>query len=223
MYKRQVASVPPQGGRKHPHQEFIQIDTTNILFICGGAFDGIDKMIEKRQGQKTMGFGAEIHAAGEKQIGELLRDVRPEDLLKFGLIPEFVGRLPVIVTLDNLDEEALVKILTEPKNALVKQYQRLMEMDAVELAFEDEALRAIAHQAIERKSGARGLRAIIETALLDTMFELPAREDISKVVVTPAVIEKGDKPTLVAGEAPRRMAAGKNRREGGADRRPSVS
>ena len=219
-----VASVPPQGGRKHPHQEFIQIDTTNILFICGGAFDGIEKIIEKRQGQKTMGFGAELHDNNEKQVGELLRDIRPEDLLKFGLIPEFVGRLPVIVTLDNLDENALVKILTEPKNALVKQYQRLMEMDAVELDFEEEALRAIAHQAIERKSGARGLRAIIETALLDTMFELPAREDVAKVIVTPAVIEKGDKPTIIASETPRRMPSGKrNRDEGSADCRPSVS
>lgn len=217
-----VASVPPQGGRKHPHQEFIQIDTTNILFICGGAFDGIDKIIEKRQGQNMMGFGSEIKNVEEKQIGEVLKQIRPEDLLKFGLIPEFVGRLPVIVTLDNLDEEALVRILTEPKNALVKQYQRLMEMDDLELEFDEAALKAIAHLAIERKSGARGLRAIIESALLDTMFEIPSRAEISKVIVTEGVVKDGEAPTMVEGETPRRLNAGKTRRDE-SSRRHSVS
>ena len=218
-----VASVPPQGGRKHPHQEFIQIDTTNILFICGGAFDGIDKIIEKRTGGGSMGFGSEVKAKEKKNVGQVLAEIRPEDLLKFGLIPEFVGRLPILVTLDNLDEEALVRILTEPRNALVRQYKKLMELDGVELDFEDEALRAIAGKAISRKSGARGLRAIIEDALLDTMFELPVRGDIARVVVTENVITEQAAPTLVPGEPKRKPQSGKARREGDSGRRPSVS
>ena len=219
-----VASVPPQGGRKHPHQEFIQIDTTNILFICGGAFDGIDKIIEKRNGAGSMGFGAEVKSRDtKKNVGEILADIRPEDLLKFGLIPEFVGRLPILVTLDSLDEEALVRILTEPRNALVKQYKKLVELDGVELDFEDAALKAIAKKAITRKSGARGLRAIIEDALMGTMFELPSRCDVERVIVTEDVITKNVEPTLVPGEPKRKIGAGKARREGATDRRPSVS
>ena len=218
-----VASVPPQGGRKHPHQEFIQIDTTNILFICGGAFDGIDKIIEKRTGGGSMGFGSDVKPKEKKSLGQVLSGIRPEDLLKFGLIPEFVGRLPILVTLDSLDEEALVRILTEPRNALVKQYKKLMELDGVELDFDDEALKAIAKKAIARKSGARGLRAIIEDALLDTMFELPARSDIARVVVTENTIDSETAPTLVPGEPKRKMQSGKARREGDPNRRPSVS
>ena len=218
-----VASVPPQGGRKHPHQEFIQIDTTNILFICGGAFDGIDKIIEKRTGGGSMGFGSEVKAKEKKNVGQVLSQIRPEDLLKFGLIPEFVGRLPILVTLDNLDEEALVRILTEPRNALVRQYKKLMELDGVELDFDDEALRAIAGKAIARKSGARGLRAIIEDALLDTMFELPVRSDVARVVVTEKTITEEQAPTLVPGEPKRKAQGGKARREGDSSRRPSVS
>jgi len=219
-----VASVPPQGGRKHPHQEFIQIDTTNILFICGGAFDGIDKIIEKRNGAGSIGFGADVKSKEKgRNVGQVLSDMRPEDLLKFGLIPEFVGRLPIIVTLDSLDEEALVRILTEPRNALVKQYKKLVELDGVELDFDDAALRAIAQKAIARKSGARGLRAIIEDALMGTMFELPSRCDVERVVVTKDVITENAEPTLVPGEPKRKIGAGKARREGGPDRRPSVS
>lgn len=219
-----VASVPPQGGRKHPHQEFIQIDTTNILFICGGAFDGIDKVIEQRTGKKTLGFGADVSRPEDKQLGEILAQIRPEDLLKFGLIPEFVGRLPIVVTLENLDEDALVKILTEPKNALVKQYTRLMELDGMELEFEPDALREVAHMAIERKSGARGLRAIIENSLLDTMFELPVREDVSKVIITTDVVRGKAKPTLVPGVPQKRISAKTHHDEGSMTaRRPSVS
>ncbi len=197
-----VASVPPQGGRKHPHQEFIQIDTTNILFICGGAFDGLERIIENRIGKKTLGFGAELQSEQDKDIGETLRQIRPEDLLKFGLIPEFVGRLPVVVTLDKLDEDALVRILTEPKNALVRQYTKLMRMDGVELEFTDEALRAIAQQAIERKSGARGLRAIIEGILLDIMFERPVRDDVKKCIVTEETVRKHKEPELELDASP---------------------
>jgi len=199
-----IASVPPQGGRKHPHQDFIQIDTTNILFICGGAFDGIDKTIENRVGKKMLGFGADVRSQEEKDIGAILKQIRPEDLLKFGLIPEFVGRLPVIVTLDRLDEEALVKILIEPRNALVKQYQKLMELDGVELEFEEESLKEIAQQAIQRKSGARGLRAIIEGVLLDIMFELPIRDDVRKCVVTAETVKGGKPPDLVLDASPQR-------------------
>ena len=221
-----VANVPPQGGRKHPQQEFIQVDTTNILFICGGAFDGIDKIIEKREGAGSIGFGADVKSKETRNVGQVLKDIRPEDLLKFGLIPEFVGRLPIIVTLDNLDEDALVRILTEPRNALCRQYGKLLEMDGVELEFEPDALKAIAAKAIARKSGARGLRAIIEDALMGTMFDLPSRSDVAKVVVTPEVISEGKEPTLVPGEPKRKLPAGKTRREGdsaAANRRPSVS
>ncbi len=191
-----VASVPPQGGRKHPHQEFIQIDTTNILFICGGAFSGIDKIIEKRIGHKILGFGADVQSNVDKDIGEVLKHTLPEDLLKFGLIPEFVGRMPIIVTLEDLDEDALVRILTEPKNALTRQYQRLFEMDGVELVFDDDALRAVAKKAIERKTGARGLRAILEDVMLDIMFDIPSRDDVSTCRITADVIEKVCPPLL---------------------------
>ena len=192
-----VASVPPQGGRKHPHQEFIQIDTTNILFICGGAFDGIEKIVENRIGKKTMGFGAELHSKTERAGEEVMSQVRPEDLLKFGLIPEFVGRLPVLVTLNQLDETALVKILTEPKNALVRQYAKLLSFDNVELEFTPDALRTIARLALERKSGARGLRAIIEGVMTDTMFDLPSIEGVSKCIITEAAVLGKEKPQLV--------------------------
>ena len=198
-----VASVPPQGGRKHPHQEMIRIDTTNILFICGGAFDGLVPIIENRIGKKVLGFGAEILSQRDPNRVDALKDVRPEDLTKFGLIPEFVGRLPVVVTLDGLDEEALVRILTEPRNALCKQYAKLLEMDGVELTFEREAVLEIAHQAMARKCGARGLRAIIEDCMLDTMFELPGRTDINECVITRDSL-LGGKPVLKAG--PRRRS-----------------
>ena len=194
-----VANVPPQGGRKHPQQELIKIDTTNILFICGGAFDGLTTIIERRVGKKSMGFGADIQS-GEVKENQILRQMRPEDLMKFGLIPEFVGRLPVTVSLDPLDHEALVRILKEPKNALTKQYQKLMELDGIELSFEDDALTAIAEKAIRLRSGARGLRAIIEEAMMDTMFDLPSRKEINRCVITRDVIEKGEKPILTLGE-----------------------
>ena len=192
-----VASVPPQGGRKHPHQEFIQIDTTNILFICGGAFDGIAPIIESRVGKKMLGFGAELQSKDNRNIGQVLKDIRPEDLTKFGLIPEFVGRLPIVVTLDQLDENALVQILTEPKNALCKQYEKLLDMDGIQLEFEPDALREIAKQAISRKSGARGLRAIIESVMLDTMFELPSRADVEKCVIDVDAVDGKSKPKLI--------------------------
>ncbi|AJA48744.1 ATP-dependent Clp protease ATP-binding subunit ClpX [Clostridium pasteurianum DSM 525 = ATCC 6013] len=179
-----VASVPPQGGRKHPHQEFIQINTTNILFICGGAFDGIDKIIEHRTRTSSMGFGADVQSKKEKDIGVLLKDIMPGDLLKFGLIPEFVGRLPILVTLDALDEKALIEILSKPKNALVKQYKKLFQMDSVDLEFKEESLTAIAKEAISRNTGARGLRAIIEEMMKDIMFDIPSRQDIKKVSIT---------------------------------------
>jgi ATP-dependent Clp protease ATP-binding subunit ClpX len=191
------ASVPPQGGRKHPHQEFIQIDTTNVLFICGGAFAGLDKIIESRIGRKGVGFGADVVSRADKDIGEVFSQVLPEDLLKFGLIPEFVGRLPVITSVDNLDEDALVDILTKPKNALVRQYQRFFEFDGVELEFKDDALRAISEQAIMRGTGARGLRAIMEEVLLNVMYELPSREDVTKCLVDKDVVLTGVNPTLV--------------------------
>ena len=191
-----VASVPPQGGRKHPHQEFIQIDTTNILFICGGAFDGIEQIIKRRLGQKVIGFGSDP-TKGEIEEKDLLSKVVPEDLLKFGLIPEFIGRLPVIASLEPLDEEALIRILTEPKNALVKQYQKMMELDHVELEFEQEALVEIAKKAIERKTGARGLRSIIENIMLDVMFDLPSRDDISKCIITKDTVLNNSMPKLI--------------------------
>ncbi|OLN31916.1 ATP-dependent Clp protease ATP-binding subunit ClpX [Desulfosporosinus metallidurans] len=192
-----VASVPPQGGRKHPHQEFIQLDTTNILFIVGGAFDGIEKIIQNRSGQKTMGFGANIQNKKDMKIGEVLKEILPSDLQKFGLIPEFVGRLPVIVTLEALDEAALVRILTEPKNALVKQYQKLMELDGVTLEFKDAALSSIATEAIRRNTGARGLRAIVEELTLNVMYDLPSRNDVTKCVITQDVVLKKEEPLLV--------------------------
>ena len=197
-----MASVPPQGGRKHPHQEFLQIDTTNILFICGGAFDGLAPIVENRIGKKTMGFGAEVRSKNDDNVGETLRQVRPEDLIKFGLIPEFVGRLPIVVTLDQLNERELVSILTEPRNALVKQYVYLMDLDGVELLFEPEALRKIAHLAIERKSGARGLRAIIEKLMLDTMFDLPSRSDVMQCIITERCVDGLEAPKLVHSETP---------------------
>ncbi|MBS3977182.1 MAG: ATP-dependent Clp protease ATP-binding subunit ClpX [Syntrophomonadaceae bacterium] len=195
-----VASVPPQGGRKHPHQEFIQLDTTNILFICGGAFDGIEKIIQNRIGQKAMGFGADIKGKKDKPVGEILKNILPVDLLKFGLIPEFVGRLPIIVTLDALDEPALIRILIEPKNALVKQYQKLFELDGVNLEFKEEALEAVAKEAIKRSTGARGLRAILEEVMLDVMYDIPSRGDVTKCVVTKEVILKKEDPLLVTVE-----------------------
>jgi ATP-dependent Clp protease ATP-binding subunit ClpX len=194
------ASVPPQGGRKHPHQEFIQIDTTNILFICGGAFAGLDKIIESRIGRKGVGFGATVTTREEKDIGELFATVLPEDLLKFGLIPEFVGRLPVITNVNNLDENALVDILTQPKNAYVK-YKKFFEFDGVELEFTEDALKAIAEQAIQRGTGARGLRAIMEEVLLNVMYELPSREDVTKCLVDRDVVLTGVNPTLVPRES----------------------
>ncbi len=193
-----VASVPPQGGRKHPHQEFIQIDTTDILFICGGAFDGLEKLIQNRVGRKAIGFGAElISRSNDQRLGELLGQVMPEDLLKFGMIPEFVGRLPVTATLEPLDEAALVRILTEPKNALVRQYQKFFQMDNIQLEFEDEALRLISQAALQRKTGARGLRAIIEEIMLEVMFDIPSRSDISKCLVNREVVADHKQPVLV--------------------------
>ena len=191
-----TASVPPQGGRKHPHQELIQIDTTNILFICGGAFDGIEKIIESRLGQKQMGFGAPIKSKRQRNIGDTLRKVLPEDLLKSGLIPEFIGRLPVVVTLDALDEEALVNILTKPKNALVKQYQKLLELDGVKLTFDDDALRQIAKEALKRKTGARGLRSIIEGIMRNVMYDVPSIEGVTACRVTKDVITSKKEPIL---------------------------
>jgi ATP-dependent Clp protease ATP-binding subunit ClpX len=192
-----VASVPPQGGRKHPHQEFIQLDTTNILFICGGAFDGLEKIISSRVGKKVVGFGSEPIKKADSEVGTLLAQVMPEDLLKFGLIPEFIGRLPIVVTLDPLTEDDLVRILTEPKNALVRQYCKFFEIDRVELEFLPDSLTAIARKAIARKTGARGLRSIIESAMMNVMFDIPSRGDISKCVVTREVIEASAEPILI--------------------------
>lgn len=191
-----VASVPPQGGRKHPNQEMIQLDTSNILFICGGAFAGIDKVIARRTTRSTMGFGADIKKADEKDIAEVLQNVEPEDLLKFGLIPEFIGRLPVIVALHPLKEEALIRILSEPKNALIRQYQKLLSMDNVELVFEEKAVRAIAKKAIERNTGARGLRAIIEKIMTKVMYEIPGMKDVVRCTVTEDTVLKGELPLL---------------------------
>jgi ATP-dependent Clp protease ATP-binding subunit ClpX len=192
-----VASVPPQGGRKHPQQEFLQVDTTNILFICGGAFAGLQKIISARGRGSSMGFGADVRGPDERLTGEILQDVEPEDLLKFGLIPEFVGRLPVIATLNDLDEDALITILTSPKNALVKQYQRLFEMEDVKLKFLDTALQAVAKKAVERKTGARGLRSIMEDILLDTMFELPDLDGVEEVVINREVAQEGARPLYI--------------------------
>ena len=195
-----TASVPPQGGRKHPQQEFLQVDTTNILFICGGAFAGLDRIISDRGRKTSIGFGANVASPEDRRSGELFRQVEPEDLLKFGLIPEFVGRLPVLATLEDLDEPALIQILTEPKNALVKQYQRLFEMENVELTFHSDALSAIAKKAIERKTGARGLRSIMEAILLDTMFELPALEGVQEVVISDEVVNGNARPLYIYAE-----------------------
>jgi len=195
-----VASVPPQGGRKHPQQEFLQVDTTNILFICGGAFAGLEKIIARRGKGSAIGFGADVKEEDKRGVGEMFKELEPEDLLKFGLIPEFVGRLPVIATLQDLDEEALVIILTEPKNALVKQYQRLFELESTKLTFTDDALKAIAKRAIERKTGARGLRSIMEDILLDTMFELPGMDDVEEVVVNEEAVTATAKPLLIYSE-----------------------
>ncbi|HCO18888.1 MAG TPA: ATP-dependent Clp protease ATP-binding subunit ClpX, partial [Tissierellales bacterium] len=207
-----VANVPPQGGRKHPHQEFIQVDTTNILFIVGGAFDGLDKIIQSRVGKKSMGFGADVKSQ-RRNMSELLKQIQPEDLIKYGLIPEFVGRLPVVVTLEELDEEALVRILTEPRNALVKQYKELFSMDDVELDFEESALRVIAKKAIERKTGARGLRGIIEERMLDIMYEIPNRADVEKCVITKETIENDGEPTLVLSQEKKSRARKKGNKE----------
>ncbi|NDY90727.1 ATP-dependent Clp protease ATP-binding subunit ClpX [Ideonella livida] len=192
-----MASVPPQGGRKHPNQDFLQIDTTNILFICGGAFDGLEKVIQRRTEKSGIGFGATVHSKSEKRSAEIFKEAEPEDLVRFGLIPELVGRLPVVATLGELTEEALVDILVEPKNALVKQYQKLFAMDGVELEIRSSALAAIARKALARKTGARGLRSIMEQSLMDTMFELPTLEGVSKVVLDEHIVEEGGKPLLV--------------------------
>ncbi|MBC3411910.1 MULTISPECIES: ATP-dependent Clp protease ATP-binding subunit ClpX [Pseudomonas] len=193
-----VASVPPQGGRKHPQQEFLQVDTRNILFICGGAFSGLEKVIQNRSTRGGIGFGAEVRSKEEgKKVGESLREVEPDDLVKFGLIPEFVGRLPVLATLDELDEAALMQILTEPKNALTKQYAKLFEMESVDLEFRTDALKAVARKALERKTGARGLRSILEGVLLDTMYEIPSQKEVSKVVIDESVIEGTSQPLLI--------------------------
>jgi ATP-dependent Clp protease ATP-binding subunit ClpX len=192
-----VANVPPKGGRKHPQQDFLQVDTTNILFICGGAFVGLDAIVERRIGEKTLGFGADIPSRKDKRIGELLEQVQPEDLLRFGLIPEFVGRLPMIATLHELNEDALIDILTKPKNAIVKQFVRLLDMDGVKLSFSDKALKAVATQALKRNAGARGLRAILEHSMLDIMYEVPSQRGVKEVLVSEETIVKGDKPLVV--------------------------
>jgi ATP-dependent Clp protease ATP-binding subunit ClpX len=205
-----TASVPPQGGRKHPHQEFIQIDTTNVLFIVGGAFSGLEKIIEGRIGRKGLGFGATLHTKADRDSVDVFGDVLPEDLLKFGMIPEFVGRLPVITSVRNLDQDALVRILTEPRNALVKQYERLFDLDGVELEFTDDAMEAVADQAIMRGTGARGLRAILEEVLLSVMYEVPSRKDVAKVVITRDVVLEHVNPTLVPRESPKRVRGEKS-------------
>jgi len=203
-----IASVPPQGGRKHPQQEFLQVDTTNILFICGGAFAGLEKIIAQRTRGTAIGFGADVRSVDDRQTGEILREVEPEDLLKFGLIPEFIGRLPVIATLNDLSEDALVEILQKPKNALLKQYQRLFEMEGVKLAFSEDALRAVARRAIQRKTGARGLRSIMEGILLDTMFDLPQMTGVEEVVINREVIEGRAKPLQIYADRRAESAAG---------------
>ncbi|TZE81716.1 ATP-dependent Clp protease ATP-binding subunit ClpX [Calorimonas adulescens] len=195
-----IANVPPQGGRKHPHQEFIQIDTTNILFICGGAFDGIEKIIEHRIGSNSIGFEAAVNSKNDKKIGEILKQIMPQDLLKYGMIPEFIGRVPIIVTLDSLDRDAMIKILTEPKNAVIKQYQKLFEMDNVKLEFEKEAIEAIADRALARGTGARGLRSIMEELMMGIMYEIPSRDDVERCIIKKETITDGVPPTLVITE-----------------------
>ncbi|HWC32856.1 MAG TPA: AAA family ATPase, partial [Actinomycetota bacterium] len=208
-----TASVPPQGGRTHPHQEFIQIDTTNVLFICGGSFSGLEQIIESRVGNRGIGFGADVRKTEDKDLGAILGQVLPEDLLKYGLIPEFVGRLPVITHVHNLDKQALIDILTKPKNALVKQYRKFFDFDGVELAFTDDAMDAIADQAMLRGTGARGLRAIMEEVLLGVMYDLPSRKDVRKCVVDANVVKEGVNPTLVpkAAEAARQSRTRRER------------
>ena len=208
-----VASVPPQGGRKHPHQEFYQIDTTNILFICGGAFDGLEKIIAARTGQKSIGFNAEIAEKKDENIGDLFRQVLPEDFVKFGIIPELVGRLPINVALDLLDEEALTKILVEPKNALTKQYAKLFEMDGVKLTFEDEAIKAVAKKSFERKTGARGLRAIMESVMIDVMYEVPSDESIKECIITKESVLDGDEPRIIGEDNKEKKLPVKNNAE----------
>jgi ATP-dependent Clp protease ATP-binding subunit ClpX len=203
-----VASVPPQGGRKHPQQEFLQVDTTNILFICGGAFAGLEKIIGARGKGSGMGFGADVRAPDDRRTGAILREVEPEDLLKFGLIPEFIGRLPVVATLEDLDEKALIEILTKPKNALIKQYQRLFEMEGAKLSFTEDAMKSVAARAIQRRTGARGLRSIMESILLGTMFDLPGLEDVEEVVVNREVAEGRASPLFIYGERPAEQSAG---------------
>jgi ATP-dependent Clp protease ATP-binding subunit ClpX len=199
-----IASVPPQGGRKHPNQEFVQVDTTNILFVCGGAFDGLDKIIRQRSEKGGIGFGAEVRSKdNRKDIGLILKEVEPEDLIKYGLIPEFVGRLPVVATLDELDEAALIEILTEPKNALLKQYQKMFSMEGVELEVRQEALHAVARRALARRTGARGLRSILESALLDIMFDLPSLSNVRKVVIDDGSITGDQKPLLIYSDQPK--------------------
>ncbi|MBP3277672.1 MAG: ATP-dependent Clp protease ATP-binding subunit ClpX [Butyrivibrio sp.] len=204
-----VASVPPQGGRKHPHQELIQIDTSNILFICGGAFDGLDKIVEARLDRNSIGFNAEIADKSEREIGEVLKEVTPQDLVKFGLIPEFVGRVPITVTLEGLSKEALVRILTEPRNALVKQYQKLFDFDDVKLTFEDEAVDKIAAMAYERETGARGLRSIMEKAMMDVMYEIPSDDSINECVITEACVEGTSQPLIVRGKEQKKLKPAK--------------
>ncbi|MCB1557797.1 MAG: ATP-dependent Clp protease ATP-binding subunit ClpX [Alphaproteobacteria bacterium] len=209
-----IASVPPQGGRKHPQQEFLQVDTSNILFICGGAFAGIDKVIAMRtKGSTSIGFGADVQSAEEKRPGEMMRQLETEDLLKFGLIPEFIGRLPVLATLDDLDEAALISILTEPKNALVKQFQRLFEMESTKLTFTEDALSAIAKKAIERKTGARGLRSILEIMLLDTMYEIPDMDEVEEVIVNEKSVNDGEKPVYVLSDSKKKKKKSKDKAE----------
>ncbi|MCI8731685.1 MAG: ATP-dependent Clp protease ATP-binding subunit ClpX [Lachnospiraceae bacterium] len=197
-----VASVPPQGGRKHPHQDFIQIDTTNILFICGGAFEGLEKIIARRKDNKSIGFGAEVHDVKDTNVGELLKEVMPEDLIKFGLIPEFVGRVPVVVSLNALDQEALIRILQEPKNSLTKQYRKLFELDGVDLSFQKEALTSIAQKSMERKTGARGLRSVMENTMMELMYTAPSDDTIRKCVITKEMVDGTGEPEIVRGEAP---------------------
>ena len=203
-----IASVPPQGGRKHPQQEFLQVDTRNILFICGGAFSGLERIIQDRSEKSSIGFGAEIKSKSDgENVGEVLRDLEPEDLIRYGLIPEFVGRLPIVATLDELDEEALVSILTEPKNALVKQYHKLLKIEGVDLEIREDALRAVSKKAMDRKTGARGLRSILENSLLDTMYELPSMEGVKKVIVDASVIKDGSRPLYIYEESEQKTAS----------------
>ena len=209
-----IASVPPQGGRKHPQQEFIQIDTTNILFICGGAFEGLEKIIEGRMDTKTIGFNGSLGMKHEKNVGEILKEVMPQDFIKFGLIPEFIGRVPVVVSLDALDEDALVRILQEPKNSLVKQYKALMDMDGVDLEFEPDALREVAKTAMERKTGARGLRSVIEKTMMDVMYEAPSNENMKKCVITKDAVTGKGKPVVTIEENPEKKPARSSKRRG---------